>query len=401
MGLVKETKYTYKDLYIVPSKESDVVSREECTPFYSDGMLPLFTAPMTTVVGIENYKLFEQNGIHSILPRPVCLDDRLYAIKNGYWAAFSLSEFEENFMNGSPDKYEHPIHILVDIANGHMSKLFEDVKETKRKWENKIIIMIGNIANPETYECVAECGADYVRLGIGGGFGCITTTQTGIHYPMASLISETVEIKRDIIKRHLDLCGSNEFQNHLEFVSKLPRIVADGGIRNFDDINKALALGADYVMIGSLFSKMYESTGTKYYETDKGLRKFPEEYFKNLRCENDSIWYGDYKDEEYEKLFKDTDKPEKENHKIGKLYKAYYGMASKKGQIDLKGKKEQISEGTIKTVQIEYTMEKWVKRCIHYLRTAMSYTDCCTIDVFKIKPKLIIGSSNAIFAVNK
>ena len=400
-------KYTYKDLYIVPSRESDVESRKECTPFYSDGMLPLFTAPMTSVVGIENYKLFEENGIHSILPRPVKLDDRLYAIKNGYWAAFSLSEFEAIFMNGNPDKYEHPIHVLVDIANGHMNRLFDDVKDTNRKWGSKIVVMIGNIANPETYANAAECGADYVRLGIGGGFGCITTTQTGVHYPMASLIAETVDVKKDIIKRHLDLCGSNEFQKHLEFVSKLPRIVADGGIRNFDDINKALALGADYVMIGSLFAKMYESSGTKVYDdgiksSKKGMIKFPEEYFENLRCENDEVWYGDYKDKEYERLFKNlTNKPEKKNHLIGKLYKTYYGMASKKGQVDLKGKKEQISEGTIKTVQIEYTMEKWVKRCIHYLRTAMSYTNCFTIDEFKIKPKLIVGSSNAIFAVNK
>lgn len=401
MKIIKETKYTYKDLYIVPTTESNIDSRKECNPFYSDGMLPLFTAPMTSVVGLENYKLFEKNGIHSILPRSVPIDDRLYAIKNGYWAAFSLNEFEDIFMNGKPDKYEHPVHVLVDIANGHMNRLFNDVEDTKKKWGNQVVIMIGNIANPETYANVAACGADYVRLGIGGGFGCITTTQTGVHYPMASLISDTVEVKKNIVKRYLDLCG--EFPEHLEFVSKLPRIVADGGIRNFDDINKALVLGADYVMIGSLFAKMYESTGTKFYETDNGLQTFPEECFENLRCENDSIWYGDYKDKEYERLFETTTrKPEKKkNHLIGKLFKTYYGMASKKGQVDLKGKKEQISEGTIKTVQIEYTMEKWVKRCIHYLRTAMSYTDCETIDEFKIKPKLIVGSSNAIFAVNK
>lgn len=230
MRIIPTTKYTYKDLYIVPSVLSYVNSREECKPFYSDGLLPLFTAPMTTVVGIENYKLFEQNGIHSILPRPVKLDDRLYAIKNGYWAAFSLSEFEDLFMDGNPDKYEHPVHVLVDIANGHMRKLFDDVEETKRKWGKKIIIMIGNIANPETYEDAAECGADYVRLGIGSGFGCITTTQTGVHYPMASLISDTIEVKNNIIKRHWEVCGSNEYPEHLEFISKLPRIVADGGI---------------------------------------------------------------------------------------------------------------------------------------------------------------------------
>ena len=59
MRIIPKIKYTYKDLYIIPSALSYVNSREECKPFHSDSFLPLFTAPMTTVVGIENHKLFE------------------------------------------------------------------------------------------------------------------------------------------------------------------------------------------------------------------------------------------------------------------------------------------------------------------------------------------------------
>lgn len=412
MEINRETKYTYNDMFIVPAKESDIESRKECNPYYEDGFLPLFTAPMTSVVDASNYKTFEENGIHSIIPRPVNLYDRLYGLRKGYWAAFSLSEFEDIFVKEDSElikSFDKPIKVLIDVANGHMTKIFNLVRKAKVifGYEN-IIIMIGNIANPETYKSVAKCGADFVRIGVGGGFGCITATQTGVHYPMASLIADTVEIRNKMIKEHMDESSMSDcdMDYDLYYVKSLPKIVADGGIRNFDDINKALALGADYVMIGSVFSKMYEAAGIKTYETKEENKKmrlnFPEQYFENVRCVDDKYWYGDYTDEAYENLFKKLkNKPDKKNHSIGCLYKTYYGMASKKGQIDLNGKKEQISEGTIKTVQVEYTMEKWIERFVHYIRSAMSYTNCRTLQEFKVKPKLILCSGNATFAVNK
>ena len=72
-----KTYYTYKDLTIVPTCISVVEHRAECSPYDNDEMLPLFTAPMDTVVNKDNFDLFESEGIHAILPRTEPIDDRL------------------------------------------------------------------------------------------------------------------------------------------------------------------------------------------------------------------------------------------------------------------------------------------------------------------------------------
>ena len=128
--------------------------------------------------------------------------------------------------------------ILVDIANGHMQKLYDLCKDYTRlnSGEN---LMIGNIANPNTYQKFAELGVGYIRVGIGGGSGCLTSANTGVHYPMASLIDECYKIKKE-----------NEYTS---------KIVADGGFRNYDDIIKAICLGSDYVMLGGMLNKTLES----------------------------------------------------------------------------------------------------------------------------------------------
>jgi hypothetical protein len=72
-----------------------------------------------------------------------------------------------------------------------MKKIFEEVKKAKNIHNDNLIVMIGNIANPRTYRHAFECGADYVRLSVGTGRGCITSSNVAIHYPIASLISET------------------------------------------------------------------------------------------------------------------------------------------------------------------------------------------------------------------
>ena len=69
-------KYTLSDIFIVPAPISVINSRSECIPTYKNGMLPLFTAPMSSVVNLSNYELFNKNGIQSILPRTVSLTDR-------------------------------------------------------------------------------------------------------------------------------------------------------------------------------------------------------------------------------------------------------------------------------------------------------------------------------------
>ena len=96
--LIKDKKYSYNDVMVVPAKVSSIEHRAECDVFHKDGYLPIFTAPMSTVVNCLNYELFEQNHIHAIMPRNIEYDIRLEYALNNRWAAFSLKEFE-NFLN--------------------------------------------------------------------------------------------------------------------------------------------------------------------------------------------------------------------------------------------------------------------------------------------------------------
>ena len=172
--LIKDKKYSYNDVMVIPAKVSSIEHRAECDVFHKDGYLPIFTAPMSTVVNLNNYELFEQNHIHAIMPRNIEYDIRLDYALNNKWAAFSLNEFENFFCDeGYVKEYiKRKKKVLIDIANGHMKKLFVIVKKAKRLYGETLQIMIGNIANPFTYEEVFKCGADYVRIGIGAGNGC-------------------------------------------------------------------------------------------------------------------------------------------------------------------------------------------------------------------------------------
>ncbi len=378
MGNLKEAtmKYSYNDIMVKPAVLSEINHRSECNPYDENGMLPLFTAPMDSVVGKNNFELFEKNKIIPILPRTETLVDRLAYSEGGKWAAFSMQEFEAHFTKNDlfkPNENKQ-LKVLIDIANGHVAKLYELVRSAKKIYGDNIQVMVGNIANPETYRICVEAKVYGVRVGIGGGQGCITTSNVGIHYPQASLISEIYEIKKEYINK-----GISE--------SDLPKIIADGGIRNYSDVIKAIgALGADYVMIGSVFSKMLESAAVKIMDRKANNKKislrFPIERYENLKC-NDGCWVGDYTDEFVAEMKKNGREVEKENHSIGEIYARFYGMASKTGQIAMKGRKVHTSEGIEKSLQVTYTIGTWVENMIDYLRSAMSYTNCRNIKEFK------------------
>lgn len=378
MALIDKKRYTYRDLTIVPGIVSTIDHREECNPFYYGGMLPLFTAPMNTVIDENNFEKFELYSINGILPRTVKLDIRVNYSLEDKWSAYSLLEFENIFCNEKKLlESEKNIKALIDVANGHMRKIFTLVKKAKEIYGNKIIIMVGNIANPETYERYAEIGVDYIRCGIGAGCGCLSTSNTGVHYPMASLIDEIRKVKDKLSKEEITL---NEIAKKKKYV-KLPYIVADGGIRNYSDIIKALALGADFVMVGSVFSKMLESAAEKQCDAYK---KF--DFTKgNFTCDKFFRWRVDY---------------DNEGLTLGEIKAVFYGMASREGQIALTGKKTKTSEGISKVLRVEYTMYTWVENFVDYLRSAMSYTGSKNLEEFKRFTNLVVNSENAISVVN-
>ena len=118
MALIKETQYTYRDVTIVPAVTSDIEHREECNPFYENGMLPLFTAPMDSVVDNKNFTKFIENKINGIMPRTIPFQTRTEYAINGIWSAFSLKEFEKLFCDVNKEiATQNKIYVLIDVAN--------------------------------------------------------------------------------------------------------------------------------------------------------------------------------------------------------------------------------------------------------------------------------------------
>lgn len=365
MGLqYKDTKFTYSEISIVPSDVTDIRHRSECNIFYSGKKLPLIAAPMSSVVSVENYELFIKSGITPVLPRTEDFGDRVKFAEINF-TAFSLNEFEILIKDKYFDK-EKTYYICVDIANGHMKALHDQIKTCKSVFPN-IKIMSGNVASSGGYVALSNAGCDYVRVGIGGGSACITSSNTGVHYPMASLIRECWE------------------QSLL--LDKPAAIVADGGVRGFSDITKALALGADYVMCGSVFNKMLESAGETRVESTILLR------YGSINQDLVANQIVNQYSTDTSKKFKDGIR----------LEKTFYGMSTKRAQTEMGNESLKTSEGIEKTHLVEYTMSQWTENFSHYMATVMSYTNKNTIFDFigLSDDNFIIMSPNSVNSINK
>ena len=371
-------RYGYNDVMIQPAVVSDINHRSECNPYIEDGMLPIFTAPMSTVVDTQNYDLFYENHLFAILPRNINWEIRKEWIYNGKWVAVSLGEFEDfickedNFCQCPKDYH---LRIVIDVANGHMKKIFRLSCLAKIIHGNHLEIMSGNIANPKTYDDYCGAYIDYVRVGIGGGAGCITSSNTGIHDGIASLLNDI-----------------NSYKAYRKANGKFyTKVVADGGIRGYSDVIKALALGADYVMIGSILAQTVESAAPIYKKNKIGAvatEPFSEVTTKDIRPLNEDKCLGKWVDK---------------NGKVyGHLYKEFYGMASKYGQISINGEKTKTSEGIKKELEVTTNLDTWVDNMTAYLRSAMSY--CNITDVKRFTPTNVtvqVISNNTVNSINK
>ena len=355
MSVTKDIKFDFDDLLIVPAENSKISSRKEVNVYDSLDMLPLFTAPMDTVVGLSNIDIFKKNKIYPIVPRTVpgkLIED----LDN--WFAVGLKDLESYVTHR---KSKDKSYILIDIANGHMDKLISLVRTVKAIDDN-LVLMVGNVANPETYGHLSEAGADYVRIGVGNGGGCLTSQNVAIGYPLASLIDECYKIS----------CTLNS----------PAKIVADGGMKNYSDIIKSLALGSDYVMVGSIFNKALESAG----ETVKA----------NVKHTGTENWT---EPGEVVNQFSDNVKNAFENG--AKFYKKFRGMSTKGVQRELGNKEVKTSEGVIRMNLVEYTLEGWTENFTQYLASAMSYTGSKNLNEFIGKVKLVRISDNSFKRFNK
>ena len=232
---------SYADVLIVP-EYSNIVSRNEVdisVDFLGLRIKPIIAAPMDYVVGTQMIISLYDNGYYGIFPRFG------YDIRDA-WSAFT-NEVLFGIAIGAknPEKaYEVlmegplPHSICIDVAHGDHSLVLDMIHFLKYKFKNTWIIA-GNVATAAGYRRLANAGADAIRVGIGAGSACTTRGTTGAGVPQLTAV--------------LDCAEEKGFSG--------PSIIADGGIETSGDIVKALAAGADVVMLGKLLAGHDESPG--------------------------------------------------------------------------------------------------------------------------------------------
>lgn len=344
--MMSNIKFDWNDITIVPATISNIESRKEISITLHNGMLPLFTAPMDTVISIDNADVFHNIGINCCLPRGGKISNHTDYLFYSYGLDEIISIVESNgFL---------PKRVLIDVANGHMKKLFDIAKKIKMSYK-EVELMVGNIANPETYRKYCEIGVDWIRVGIGGGSACTTSANVAVHYPMASLIYE---------------CGliAKEFN---EVNIPATKIIADGGFRNFSDIIKAIGLGADAVMVGGILNKALESISKCFIKVDD----------KFIEIDSEDALSRFKRGEE--------------------IYKYYRGMSTKEVQRSWNKKELKTGEGITKYNKVEYTIGSWVENFSDYLKSNMSYCGYSDIQHFKGNAHFVQISENAYRRFNK
>lgn len=313
---------------IIPAATTTIRHRNECIPYYdafyssevdaislAGAYLPIIAAPMSSVINAKNYLEFDKEGILTVIPRTVSLNERLELIDKGIFIALGLDEFK--FFVNDNQTVPEGTRICVDLANGHMKDLLLVCKEAKDKFGSNLELMTGNIANPSTYDEYAMVGIDYIRCGIGSGNVCSTSYLSGVHMSMDKLIKGCYQRKL-----YVQSCVSYNINSF----KSVPKIVADGGFQTIRQIIIALALGADYVMLGQILAMCEEACGDKV--------KLP------------SGWHREY-----------------------------YGMSTERAQKEMGHTKLKSSEGIEKLVPIKYTVKDWVKKFVSIISSTMSYCD--------------------------
>ena len=141
--------------------------------------------------------------------------------------------------------------LVVDTAHGHSKKVLNTIKELSR-FSNSVDILGGNVATPDGTKALIDSGADAVKIGIGPGSICTTRMIAGVGLPQLSAIIECSKIAKK---------------------NKIP-VIADGGIKYSGDIAKAIAAGANGVMVGSLFAGTDEAPGEVFLYQGRSYKSY-------------------------------------------------------------------------------------------------------------------------------
>jgi len=329
--MIKEA-LTYNDVLLTP-QYSDIESRSEVSiasilrgngPTTKLG-IPIIASPMDTISEEEmGVAMWQEGGLavvhryNTIVEQASILDGII--VNAGCNAAAAIGT-SGDYLERAHALVEAGTRILcVDVAHGHHTLMKQALATLRQVFGDVVHIMAGNIATLEGYNDLVDWGADSVRCNIGGGSICSTRIQTGHGVPGFHTIIDCARSDRHA------------------------PIIADGGIRNSGDIVKALAAGADFVMLGSLLSGTDETPG-------------------------DTI-----------------------NTREG-AFKSYRGMASKDAQVEWRGKTASL-EGIATTVPCKGPVEDVLWELQRGVRSGLSYSGARTISELQAKARFIRQTSS-------
>ena len=273
------TALSFDDVLLEP-KGSDIESRKEIDLSCKIGnfpcSLPIISAPMDTVTEWRMAVAMRDAGGLGIIHRYNTIAEQVeLAHMCSFDAGFAIG-VKGDYKERVAELYKVGVRLFcIDVAHGFHTLVKRAVEYLRNTYGNEIHIMAGNIATSQACECLANWGVDSVKIGIGGGSICSTRLQTGHGMP-------TFQAVKDISENWRTHAGKNVIK------------IADGGIKNSGDIVKALAAGADFVMLGSLLAGTYESPGDMIPEWDnpppldpdepgKFLLSQPQRYHKKYR----------------------------------------------------------------------------------------------------------------------
>lgn len=299
---------TYDDISLIPTEISGIKSRKEVdTASNFLGLklsVPIVSSPMESVTGIEMAKELNNLGCLGIVNRFDSSLDELLKNNNGTRKITAISIALNTPIDVVKKLAEGRRVVCIDTANASNQEVLKKTEQVKKNVRIKVIV--GNIAHGSSLKHLVDAGADGVRVGIGSGSVCSTSIQTGIGIGQVSSLLNVLFTRKE---------------------SKLKiAIIADGGIKGAGDVAKAIALGADAVMLGRLLA---------------GTRETPGEVIRY----NDQLW------------------------------KKYRGSAS----FGVKMKNEFI-EGEETMVSYKGAVQNVVNAISDGLRSSMSYMNCRTID---------------------
>ena len=217
--------------------------------------------------------------------------------------------------------------IVIDTAHGHSEKVLKTLSKIKKITKN-IPVCVGNIATGEAAKRLYNSGADIIKVGIGPGSICTTRMVAGIGVPQISAI---MDVKKALLKKDV-------------------KIISDGGIKFSGDIAKALAAGADAIMMGSIFAGTEESPGKKF--------KVKGKIFKHYRG-------------------------------MGSIGAMSSGSANRYFQKNFKDKSKFVPEGVEGRVEYKGKVSKIIYQLQGGLRSSMGYIGAKNLNEIKKKAKFV------------